>query len=51
MMAGGQPGRWLGGRQWATAWRLLRSGDLTGLLRRLVAFLGRLGHQPTPVDY
>ena len=51
MMVGGQPGRWLGGRQWATAWRLLRSGDLSGLVHRSAAFLGRLGHRSTPVDY
>ena len=43
--------RRLGGRRWATAWRLLRSGDLPGLVRRTLAFLGRLGDRPTPVDY
>ena len=43
--------RRLGGRRWATAWRLLRSGDLPGLVRRTLAFLGRLGDRPTLVDY
>lgn len=51
MAANGRPGRWLGERRRVTAWRILRSGDLAGLVRRTVAFLGRLGHRPTPVDY
>ena len=51
MAEAGRPGHGLGGRRWATAWRLLRSGDLAGLARRTVAFLGRLGQRPTPGDY
>ncbi|MCH2430745.1 MAG: hypothetical protein MK187_09100, partial [Acidimicrobiales bacterium] len=51
MAEAGRPGHGLGGRRWATAWRLLRSGDLAGLARRTVAFLGRLGQRPTPVNY
>ena len=51
MAEGGRPGPWLGGRRWTTAWKLLFSGDLVGLARRTVAFLGRLGQRPTKVDY
>ena len=48
---GDRPGRRLDGRRWTTAWRLLRSGDLTALLRRTIAFSSRLGGRSTPVNY
>ena len=44
-------GRGRAGRRWITAWRLVRSGDLSELARRTVVFVERLGDRPTRVNY
>ncbi|MEE2767936.1 MAG: glycosyltransferase [Actinomycetota bacterium] len=38
-------------RRWATAWRMLRTGDLSALTRRTLSFLRRLGDRAERMDY